>query len=106
MTGYTYTLTLLELFLHAHLGLWALVNNAGIGGELGPPDLNTVKGVKETLDVNLCGPIEMCYHFLPLLRVSRGRIVNMTSMCGRFPAADGPYCASKYGLEAYSDLLR
>src|SRR4029077_259154 len=45
--------------------------------------------------------------FLPLLKASRGRIVNMSSVAGRgaLPFL-GPYAASKFGLEAVSDSLR
>lgn len=43
---------------------------------------------------------------MPLLRKSRGRLVLMTSVMGRCPAATGPYCVSKYGLEGYGDVIR
>lgn len=45
--------------------------------------------------------------FLPLIRKSQGRIVNVSSILGR--VADpfiGAYAITKYGLEAFSDVLR
>ena len=49
----------------------------------------------------------MMQAFLPLLRKTGGRIVNISSISGRvaFPFA-GPYVASKFALEAASDSLR
>jgi NAD(P)-dependent dehydrogenase (short-subunit alcohol dehydrogenase family) len=42
-----------------------------------------------------------------LLRTSRGRIVNIGSVSGILAApALGPYCMSKFALEAMSDTLR
>jgi len=44
---------------------------------------------------------------LPLLRKSKGRIVNVASIAGRVGLPTEPaYCVSKYGVEAYSDILR
>jgi NAD(P)-dependent dehydrogenase (short-subunit alcohol dehydrogenase family) len=45
--------------------------------------------------------------FLPLLRLGRGRIVNMGSIAGRavMPFM-GPYSASKFALEALTDAMR
>ena len=49
----------------------------------------------------------MIQRFLPLLRSSRGRIVNVSSVGGRFPQPlVGPYVASKHAIEAISDVLR
>jgi NAD(P)-dependent dehydrogenase (short-subunit alcohol dehydrogenase family) len=44
---------------------------------------------------------------LPLLRDSKGRIVNIVSCAGRTAAGlMGPYCASKFGMEAITDTMR
>ncbi len=45
--------------------------------------------------------------FLPLIRKSQGRIVNVSSVLGR--VADpflGAYSITKFALEAFSDILR
>ena len=45
--------------------------------ELVPLDL-----IQQHLDVNVTGTIKMCKTFLPLLRNSRGRVVNISSVMG------------------------
>ncbi|CAH1251998.1 HSD17B6 [Branchiostoma lanceolatum] len=35
-----------------------------------------------------------------------GRLVNVSSSMGRFATRLGPYCASKFGIEGFSDSLR
>jgi len=61
----------------------------------------------QVLDVNLLGLIDVTMTFLPLVKKSRGRIVNMASISGRL-AMPGfiPYGVSKYGVEAFTDALR
>jgi len=86
--------------------LIALVNNAGIPAA-GPLELFPLDELRRVLEVNLIGVVAVTQAFLPLLKVSRGRIVNMSSVAGRgaLPFV-GPYTASKFGLEAISDSLR
>jgi NAD(P)-dependent dehydrogenase (short-subunit alcohol dehydrogenase family) len=86
--------------------LWGLVNNAGVavGGPLEflPPD-----ALREQLNVNVVGQVAVTQAFLPMLRRARGRVVNIGSVSGRvaFPLL-GPYCASKFAMEALSAVLR
>uniref|UniRef100_A0A8C6W7L6 Estradiol 17-beta-dehydrogenase 2 n=1 Tax=Nannospalax galili TaxID=1026970 RepID=A0A8C6W7L6_NANGA len=63
-------------------GLWALVNNAGvfhlpIDGELIP-----MSSYRKCMAVNFFGAVEVTKVFLPLLRKSKGRLVNVSSMGG------------------------
>src|SRR3989449_111454 len=83
-----------------------LVNNAGIPAA-GPLELFPLDELRRVLDVNLIGVVAVTQAFLPLLKASRGRIVNISSVAGRgaLPFL-GPYAASKSGLEAISDSLR
>jgi NAD(P)-dependent dehydrogenase (short-subunit alcohol dehydrogenase family) len=53
--------------------LFAIVNNAGIGGSA---------GLRAVLEVNTFGLRRACEAFLPLLDPERGRIVNVTSAAG------------------------
>jgi NAD(P)-dependent dehydrogenase (short-subunit alcohol dehydrogenase family) len=86
--------------------LVGLVNNAGIPAA-GPLELVPLDDLRRVLEVNLVGAVAVTQAFLPLLKVSRGRIVNMSSLAGRTALPFmGPYCASKFGLEAASDSLR
>lgn len=57
--------------------------------------------------VNLFGAIRVTKAFLPLIRKSHGRIVNVSSILGRVPDPFlGAYSITKFALEAYSDILR
>uniref|UniRef100_A0A8C5MIL5 Uncharacterized protein n=1 Tax=Leptobrachium leishanense TaxID=445787 RepID=A0A8C5MIL5_9ANUR len=87
-------------------GLWGLVNNAGTGMPGCPNEWLKKEDFVRVLDVNLLGPIEVTRHLLPLIRRSRGRIVNVSSIAGRVTICGGGYCISKFGIEAFSDNLR
>src|SRR3954468_17171768 len=86
--------------------LRGIVNNAGIGigGPLGALHLG---GFRSPLEVNTTSQLAVARAFLPLLRKSKGRVVNMSSIGGRVaqPFA-GPDIASKFALEGVSDVLR
>jgi NAD(P)-dependent dehydrogenase (short-subunit alcohol dehydrogenase family) len=86
--------------------LVGLVNNAGVQAA-GPLELLPLEELRAVLEVNVIGLVGVTQTFLPDLRGSKGRIVNMSSVSGRIamPFA-GPYCASKFALEAISDSLR
>ncbi|KAK3760686.1 hypothetical protein RRG08_010659 [Elysia crispata] len=92
--------------LPADTGIWALVNNASISGNIAPTELLTNEDYLKVLDVNLLGPVEMTRSFLTLIRKSRGRVVNLSSVNGRFGALFPPYSVSKSGIEALSNVLR
>ena len=68
----------------------------------------TIADYMEVMEVNLYGMINMVDTFLPLLKKQTGsRIVNTASIYGRVAAKNsGPYSVSKFGVEAYSDVLR
>ena len=86
--------------------LVGIVNNAGIGiggvvEYLAPSEL------RRQMEVNLIGPLAVIQAFMPMLRASRGRIVNISSVGGKVATPFvGPYCASKFALEALSDSMR
>src|SRR6266704_598915 len=86
--------------------LAGLVNNAGIPAA-GPLELFPLDDLRRVLEVNVIGVVAVTQAFPPLLKASRGRIVNISSVAGRgaLPFV-GPYAASKFGLEAISDSLR
>lgn len=87
-------------------GVSGLVNNAGIA--VGSPlEVIPIDALRRQLEVNVIGQVTVTQAFLPLLRLARGRIVNMGSIAGRgtIPIM-GPYSASKHALEALTDALR
>ncbi|MGA2030927.1 MAG: SDR family oxidoreductase [Thermoguttaceae bacterium] len=87
-------------------GLWGLVNNAGIA-VAGPMEALPLDLLRRQMEVNFIGQVAVTQAFLPLLRLARGRIVNMSSINGRVSAPYlGPYAASKHALEGMTDALR
>jgi NAD(P)-dependent dehydrogenase (short-subunit alcohol dehydrogenase family) len=87
-------------------GLFGLVNNAGIA-VAGPLEAVPIADLRRQLEVNVIGQVAVTQAFLPLIRQARGRVVNMGSIAGRgaIPLM-GPYAASKFALEALTDVLR
>lgn len=63
-------------------GLWGLVNNAGIA-YISPIEWTPLDVFKRTADVNLWGMIDVTKTFLPLVKKSKGRVVNLSSMAGK-----------------------
>lgn len=87
------------------LGLYGLVNNAGIG-ELGMLSTWTDADLHHIFNVNVFGPHRVTNAFLPLLLESKGRIVNIGSRGGMLSKAYyGPYTMTKHAMEAYTKAL-
>jgi len=84
----------------------SLVHAAGVV-DLGPvADLPATLWERQ-LAVNLVGPAELTRLLLPLLRMSKGRVVFVNSGAGLHAHADwSAYAASKHGLKALADSLR
>ena len=90
----------------AGAGIQGLVNNAGIavGSVLEFADLDALR---QQLEVNVVGAAAVTRAFMPLVRRGNGRVVNVSSNGGYVASPFmGPYCASKFALEALSDSLR
>jgi NAD(P)-dependent dehydrogenase (short-subunit alcohol dehydrogenase family) len=87
-------------------GLAGLINNAGVV-VVGPLECLPADELQTQFAVNVLGLIAITQAFLPLLRQGKGRIVNMGSLAGKvaFPLW-GPYSASKFAVEALTDVLR
>jgi NAD(P)-dependent dehydrogenase (short-subunit alcohol dehydrogenase family) len=84
----------------------AVVNNAGVvvGG---PLEVVEIDELRRQFDVNVVGQIAVTQAVLARLRASRGRIVFISSVNGQIATPMlGPYCASKFALEAAADALR
>jgi len=87
-------------------GLYALINNAGLGSP-GAVELAALDEVRQLLEVNTVGPLRLIQACLPLLRQGSGRVINMSSMNGMIAMPMvGAYSASKFALEALCDTLR
>jgi NAD(P)-dependent dehydrogenase (short-subunit alcohol dehydrogenase family) len=87
-------------------GLYALVNNGGIGLRGCIEDV-TAEEVRRVFETNVVGTIAVTQAVLPHLRAARrGRIVTLTSVGGRISAFGvGVYCASKFGQEGLGEAL-
>lgn len=85
---------------------FSLINNAGVAIG-GPIEALSMNEWHKLFNVNVFGLIEMTQKFLPLLRKTRGCVVNIGSISGRVAAPFlGPYCASKFAVRAVTDSLR
>ena len=84
-----------------------LVNNAGIAGPFtGPLEELRLADWNRVLAVNLTGAFLLCKHAAPLLRQSRGAIVNIASTRAlQSEAHTEAYSASKGGLVALTHAL-
>jgi NAD(P)-dependent dehydrogenase (short-subunit alcohol dehydrogenase family) len=90
-----------------HGAVGVLVNNAGYS-QSGALETLPIDLLRAQLETNVVGLLRMCQLVLPAMRARRqGVIVNIGSMGGRlaFPGG-GAYHASKYAVEALSDVLR
>lgn len=86
--------------------LWAIVNNAGIliSTEI---EMGDMRSFTRQMDVNCLGTIRVTKAFLPLLRQSKGRVVNVGSLAGRYciPGMVA-YSMSKAAVISFSEGLR
>ncbi len=83
-----------------------VVNNAGIGGA-GVTETFTTEQHQQVFDVNYFGVHRVNRSVLPHMRErNSGLLIHVTSVIGRllFPFL-GPYCPSKFALEAYAESL-
>ncbi|NWS86623.1 DHB2 dehydrogenase, partial [Toxostoma redivivum] len=88
-------------------GLWGVVNNAGILGFPADGELLPMSTYRHCMEVNFFGAVEVSKTFLPLLRKSQGRLVNMSSMAGGIPLPRyAAYGASKAALSMFSGVMR
>lgn len=83
-----------------------LINNAGLSVN-GPLELLDHADIKKVIDVNLTGLLTVTNIFLPKIRMSKGRIINISSGHGLLAIPDkSVYAASKAGVQAVCDSLR
>ncbi|HEX5480863.1 MAG TPA: SDR family oxidoreductase [Dehalococcoidia bacterium] len=88
------------------LGIAGVVNNAGIGLG-GPVEFVPLDDWRRQFEVNVFGTVAVTQAFMPMVRAGGGRVVLIGSIGGRFATPFiGPYCASKFAIEAIGDALR
>jgi retinol dehydrogenase-16 len=73
----------------------------------GPLELMDYDEMQKLIDVNVTGLMAVTCTFLPLIRLSKGRIVNISSGHGLVAVPDkSVYAASKFAVQALSESLR
>jgi len=83
-----------------------LVNNAGIA-LTGPMEFLPIDDIRRQIEVNYIGQVAVTQALLPMIRQAKGRIINVASILGRVVTPfSGAYCASKFAMEAFTDVLR
>lgn len=84
----------------------ALINNAAFAQPGAVEDL-TREALRTQFETNVFGTQELTNLVVPVMRRQKhGRIVMISSVLGFIPMAyRGAYCASKYALEALSEVL-
>ncbi|MEU8773974.1 SDR family NAD(P)-dependent oxidoreductase [Streptomyces sp. NPDC048606] len=88
---------------HGHLD--AVVNNAG-AGFVGTIERHDMERVREVMEVNFFGVVELTRAALPHLRASGGRVVTVTSVGGVVGQPfNEAYCAAKFAVEGFMESL-
>lgn len=87
-------------------GLNGLINNAGFA-PTGYIEWAPLSDLQSAMDVNVYGQIRVTKACLPMIRQAQGRIVNVSSICGRLAFGGCAwYNATKYAVEGWTDSLR
>ena len=91
---------------HGETGIYALVNVAGIA-DFCPIEPFPIERLKEIFDVNFFSTVALTQKLIPLLRKSKGRIVNVGSVGAHTTIPFGfSICSSKHALESMTSGLR
>lgn len=84
-----------------------LINNAGIATGITFSAETSLSVASAEMATNYFGPVHLTHALLPLLRASKGAVVNVSSIAGiaNFPTL-GPYSASKAAVHSFTQGLR
>lgn len=94
-----------DLVNKAGRGLYALVNNAGVGtygtiADMSPEEFDLC------MKVNVYGPVMMIEALEPMIIAQQGRIINIGSLSGILASPNLPaYVMSKHAIEGLTDSL-
>jgi NAD(P)-dependent dehydrogenase (short-subunit alcohol dehydrogenase family) len=91
-----------------HFGRIDVLANIAGRGSLGAAEAFTLAQSRDQMEVNFFAAAELTRAVLPAMRQQgSGHILNLTSIGGLTASAGfGPYCASKFALEGWSEALR
>ncbi len=84
-----------------------LINNAGIATGMTFSAETSLSVASAEMATNYFGPVHLTHALLPLLRASKGVVINVSSIAGiaNFPTL-GPYSASKAAVHSFTQGLR
>jgi len=84
-----------------------LVNNAGFNDYICPSEA-TLDNYRKSFEINCLSAISCVNSVLPgMLGISRGVVVNISSILGRWASSGSPsYSVAKYAVAGYTDMLR
>lgn len=87
--------------------IYALFNNAGYGLQLAMEDVS-VESLNAQMQVNFINPIHLTNLLLPyIIKEKNSKLIFNSSVLGFFTIPfRGPYCASKFALEAAANCYR
>ncbi|KAL5288214.1 BDH1 family protein [Megaselia abdita] len=100
-----------SLFITEHLpygaqGLWALIHTQSWIA-LGELEWLPFSVLRKSLDLNLLGTARLTQIMLPLIRMSSGRIVFLTSGLNKVPSpVRGIQCATQAAVESFASCMR
>jgi len=84
-----------------------LINNAGLGMASRFDELPDLEVFEKVFKVNFYGCVYCTYYALPYLKKTRGRVVGISSLRGKFPSAIADaYGPSKHAMAGFLDCLR
>lgn len=100
-------ITALTLWLKAQpFTLDLLINNAGITHR-SLAEKTAVPVFRKVMQVDWAAPVELSIALLPLLKASRGGIINIGSMAGWMPVLGrAGYCSAKSALGQFFEVMR
>lgn len=85
----------------------ALINNAGVRLAGRFDEIRDMAVFEHTLRVNFLGSVYCTFYTLPWLKKSRGRLVGIASLAGKWAVAErSAYSASKHAMVGFFDSLR
>jgi NAD(P)-dependent dehydrogenase (short-subunit alcohol dehydrogenase family) len=98
---------LIDAAVAAFGGVDVLVNNAGISMWARFDELEDMATVERVMRVNYLGSVYCTHHALPHLEASRGLLVAISSLTGKFGTPTrSAYAASKHAVQGFFDSLR
>ncbi|WP_327145651.1 SDR family oxidoreductase [Nocardia sp. NBC_01327] len=83
----------------------AVINNAG-AGYVGTIEQTGLEPVRNVMEVNYFGVVEVTHAAMPHLRASGGRLITVTSVGGVIGQPfNEAYCAAKFAVEGFMESL-